>query len=328
MNITAVILEQIDWDRTDKSFQMKADTKYGDLWVAFPPDYDEERSGPLHFLDTEYTNLFNSRLRECRARKLPEHIFSQEGDKYCFTTTWNRIPTERQSLTYYVLYLPEFAIPEVIKITDTHDETREFKKNVFRDDQKKRFAIYLECSSKFGEFNFKIDANFHFDKNEFDRFIYSDEKTVDFYSNVNHWEHLVSTDERIQIKQFFSQNLTVMENHHNDKYEIQQAGAVGPNASAQNNTFNQMNYQVPANIDFDILGEQLSQLRNKLVSTAQSPEHYIAIGEVAQAETASKSKEGNKVVKHLLGAGKWVFDTAKEIGVDVVSELIKKQMQL
>jgi len=31
-------------------------------------------------------------------------------------------------------------------------------------------------------------------------------------------------------------------------------------------------------------------------------------------------------MKHLKAAGTWVFDTAKDIGVDIVTELLKKQM--
>lgn len=111
-------------------------------------------------------------------------------------------------------------------------------------------------------------------------------------------------------------------------FKNSQIGAVGSNATSSNNSFQQINYSVPEDLDFDKLHGQLGKLRENLASKAKSPEEFKAIGEVAEAEIASKEKDGNKVVKHLKGAGKWVFDTAKDIGVDIVTELIKKQMEL
>jgi hypothetical protein len=107
-----------------------------------------------------------------------------------------------------------------------------------------------------------------------------------------------------------------------------QIGAVGSNSTSSNNSFQQINYNVPEDLDYDKLHGQLTKLRENLATQAKSPEEFKAIGEVAEAEMASKDKDGNKVVKHLKSAGKWVFDTAKDIGVDVVTELIKKQMEL
>jgi hydroxypyruvate isomerase len=103
-------------------------------------------------------------------------------------------------------------------------------------------------------------------------------------------------------------------------------GAVGSNATASNNTFQQVNYSFPENFDYEKLSEQLTILRDNLVRNAKTPDEFKAIGDVAAAELASKEKDGNKVVKHLKDAGKWVFDTATKIGVSVVSEIIKQQM--
>lgn len=115
-----------------------------------------------------------------------------------------------------------------------------------------------------------------------------------------------------------------------DKNEFinSQIGAVGSNALSNNNSFQQVIYNFPTNLDFDELRSQLTQLREHLASKAKLPEEFIAISEVAEAELASKNKDGNKVAKHLKGTGKWVFDTAKDIGVELVAELIKKQMEL
>ena len=67
--------------------------------------------------------------------------------------------------------------------------------------------------------------------------------------------------------------------------------------------------------------------KNRLKSIAESSEEFKAISEIAEAENAAKKKDGNKVVQHLLNGGKWVLNTAKEIGVEVVAELINKQLK-
>ena len=133
-----------------------------------------------------------------------------------------------------------------------------------------------------------------------------------------------------KITESKSYQLTIKEIIMGDKNEFNnsQIGAVGSNAISTNNSFQQINYKIPEDLDFDKLHSQLGTLRENLATKAKSPEEFKAIGEVAEAELASKDKDGNKVIKHLKGAGKWVFDTAKDIGVDVVTELIKKQMEL
>ena len=79
--------------------------------------------------------------------------------------------------------------------------------------------------------------------------------------------------------------------------------------------------------DFDALTNEITKLRLKLLELSDnSPETFQVIGEVANAEVASKEKDENKVIKHLKATGQWVFDIAKEIGVDIVTDLIKKQI--
>lgn len=112
-----------------------------------------------------------------------------------------------------------------------------------------------------------------------------------------------------------------------NKYKITTSniGAIGDNAFSTNTNFQQVNFE---NFDFNKLLSQLVQLREHLVSKAKLPEEFKAIEEVTEAELASKEKNGNKVIKHLKNTGKWVFDTAKDIGVELVVQIIKKQMEL
>ncbi len=323
MNINAIIHEQIDWDGTAKAFQLQASQSIGDLWVAFPTDYSGERNAPFYFLDKEYESIYLSKTANCRQIKLSDKNFYQRGEDYIFETKWQRVPTERQSLTYYALYLPEYAIPTEIFVTDTRDANKQFSKNVFRDDEKSRFVIYVECTSKFGQFNFNIYCRFHFDKNIFSTSKYHDNKTVDFYAHHEEWKWLISKDEIEQVEQFFITNHFYQMG---DQYNVNQAGAVGPNSSAVNNTFNQLNNSLPADTNYEELANELKELRQALLARASNPKHYTAIGEIAQAEEAAKVKNGAKVINSLLSAGKWALDVAKEIGKDVLAEVIKKQI--
>ncbi|MFC5410681.1 hypothetical protein ACFPMF_15265 [Larkinella bovis] len=105
-----------------------------------------------------------------------------------------------------------------------------------------------------------------------------------------------------------------------------QIGAVGSHATASNNTFQQVNNQLPLDINFSELSQQLSILKSEIKRKAETSEELEAVLEVSKAEDASKQQDGNQVIKHLKAAGTWVFTTAKDIGVDIVTDLIKKQI--
>ena len=106
-----------------------------------------------------------------------------------------------------------------------------------------------------------------------------------------------------------------------------QIASVGSSAKSTKNKFVQNNYTLPENLNYDTLSQELNELRISLKSIAESPEEFKALTEVAEAEKAAKKKDVNKVIQHLLNGGKWVFNTAKDIGVNVVAELINKQMK-
>jgi hypothetical protein len=324
MNINAIILEQIEWDGTAKAFQLNADQSIGDLWIAFPEDYSQKRNAPFYFLDKEYEAKYQSKLANCREIRLAPKNFYQADNEFIFKTTWQRIPTISKATTYYALYLPEFAIPTEIKVTDTRNPEKEFSKNVFRDDEKNRFVTYIECSSKFGQFNFNIFCKFHFDKTAFSTSKYVDAKTKPFYAPADHWKWMMEEDDVKEIEQIFithNHNYTTM----GDQYNVEKAGAVGPFASADNTTFNEVQL-LPDNTNYNELTKEIAELKAYLLSKATSPEHYSAIGEVAKAEEAAKSKEGNKVLKSLRAAGKWVLDGARDVATGVLAEIVKSHM--
>jgi hypothetical protein len=325
MNIHAIIHEQIDWDGIIKSFQLKEREEFGDLWVAFPGDYGDVRDGPFYFLDKEYETWFNTKKANCRQARIAPENFFQEGENYVFKTEWHKVPTLRDSLTYYALYLPESAVPTEIRFSDPYAKGKEYSRTVFRDDEKNRFVLYIECSSRFGTFSFDTFAKFHFDQDNFKNASYHDDKTVDFYKHLDPVEFFSSERDKETVSNFFIQ--TKQYNHNmGDTYHVNQAGAVGPGSSATNNTFNQQINSLPENTDYNALSDQLALLKDHLRDNAKNPDHWAAVAAIAAAEEGAKEKDGSKVLKSLSTAGKWIFDVAKDIGVDIAAEVIKKSI--
>lgn len=113
-------------------------------------------------------------------------------------------------------------------------------------------------------------------------------------------------------------------NNNGDVYNVNQAGAVGPNSSAQNNTFTQNNLQLDDGFNFEVLLGELQKLKKAMKSSAENPEEFSSVTEIAYAEVAAEKKEGNKVVQHLLKAGRFALQTAKDVGVELVASIIAK----
>ena len=206
MDTNALIIEQLEWDGTLKSFTLEAAPELGKMWVAYPNEYEDERPGAFHFLDEDYENLFEQKLAKCRTAKLSKENFNTQGNSFHFKTTWNNIPTKSSYLTFYSLYFPEFAVPDEIHILDTFQKDKEFKKTIYRDDPKNRYIVFLECRSSVGIFNFRLHTTFHKDEQNFKQSSYSDDKTIGFNEGEPHvaWEYLLADKEADKVNNFFA----------------------------------------------------------------------------------------------------------------------------
>jgi hypothetical protein len=111
-----------------------------------------------------------------------------------------------------------------------------------------------------------------------------------------------------------------------DTYNVGQAGAVGPNAHAQNITFTQIGNQIEELVDLSELADELSRLRQAMKKEAVEAEHDIAVSEVAKAEQAAKAENTPKVAEHLKAAGKWALDIAVKLSIPVAIEALKKSL--
>ena len=317
MMLKALIVEQLERDGTLKSLRMQPNTA-GDIIVAFANEYDEPRQGPFHFLDERDEQSFREGFANCRARRLGCPNFYANGDSYHVETSWYGIPTERNWLSYYALSLPEFAVPMSVAISDPHCAGHEYRRYVTRDDERNRYVIYLECASSMGRFDFDLACDFEVDPGGFSTSEYHDPKTSDHGGHGDDWKYWLNEEERKQTQQFFIGSIQM-----GDKYSALQAGAIGPNSQSTSNTFQQIWQQSQGNIDLRSLAHELEKLRTVMRTEATIPEHDIAIGEVAAAQTAAAQGNGAKALEHLKTAGKWAFDVSTKIGIGVASAAIK-----
>ncbi len=104
-------------------------------------------------------------------------------------------------------------------------------------------------------------------------------------------------------------------------FQNSQVGAVGPHADVHDNEFVQSVSDIaPARLDE--LADQLADLRRALIQSADSADRGVAVGAVSEAEIAARNGNQAGVRANLARAGRWVLDTAKEIGVDLAAEAI------
>jgi uncharacterized protein YjbI with pentapeptide repeats len=111
-----------------------------------------------------------------------------------------------------------------------------------------------------------------------------------------------------------------------DKYNVGQAGAVGPQSHAHDMTFQQVGGNIESAMDLSELAAELATLRRAMKSEATEPEHDAAVGEVAKAEQAATAKDSSKVAESLKAAGEWALDVATKIGTSLASEALKESL--
>ena len=204
MMLKALIVEQLESDGTLRSLRMQPATDGGEIVVAFAGEYAEPRHGPFHFLDEEDERRFREGFAKCRARRLGHPNFYRNGRSFHVETSWYGIPTERNWVSYYALSLPEFAIPRRLSITDPHRDGREYRRFVARDDDSRRFIIYLECASSIGRFDFALSCDFEIDETRFATAAYHDPKSAEHGGRGDDWKHWLNESERNKVQQFFS----------------------------------------------------------------------------------------------------------------------------
>jgi len=106
-----------------------------------------------------------------------------------------------------------------------------------------------------------------------------------------------------------------------------QAGAIGPDAKAEGNTFQQITLNSD-NLDFPKLATELRVLLEAMKKQEGAVEHFQALNAVEQAEEAAKQQDAPKLLEHLKTAGDWTFKVATGIGTGLAVAALRQAMQL
>ena len=209
MNVKGIKVEQIEWDGTLKSLTMQPDSSLGDLWVAFPTDFEEPRTGPFYFQNPAYEKKYVGNVAECQARKISRENFYQMNGIFTYKSSCHNFPTENEALTYYALYLPEYAVPINVNIFDPINHNIKFKRTVIKDNQKPRYIIYLKCSAPSGNFSFDLECAFKKNEDGFTKSTYTDELQTNLYFNPDDWQNLMNRKDKEKTQSFFADQIVI-----------------------------------------------------------------------------------------------------------------------
>ena len=109
-----------------------------------------------------------------------------------------------------------------------------------------------------------------------------------------------------------------------DKYVNNgQAGVIGSNTSIVNFTVNQKWNDYAKTIDYEKLYKELDVLIKHITDIAKTPEEEVEIEYIRKAQTACERQSKEQLFDILKKIGKWAFDQACSIGVNVVATAIK-----
>ena len=113
-----------------------------------------------------------------------------------------------------------------------------------------------------------------------------------------------------------------------DRYEIGQAGAVGPHSTAHDIQFTQVWNRLSADTNLSALADDLGKLRTAMRERANEPGEDLAVAEVSQAQLAATAGDGPQALSHLSKAGQWALGVATSIGASLAAAAIKSALGL
>jgi hypothetical protein len=113
-----------------------------------------------------------------------------------------------------------------------------------------------------------------------------------------------------------------------DRYEVGQAGAVGPYSTAHDIQFTQVWNRLSADTNLSALADDLGKLRTAMRERANEPREDLALAEVSQAQLAATAGDGPKALSHLAKAGQWALGIATAIGANLATAAIKSALGL
>lgn len=314
MDVGVLIVEKLDSNGFIRTFRMKS--SWGDeITVAFPSEYDEPRTAPLHFLHEVHSRRFREGFAECDARKLGDSKYRKLGNIYKFNTSWINIPTERERMSLYVLSLPENAIPQSVLFYDPRNG-REYKEWIEKDDRERRYFLYLPCRSKHGSFDFGLTVRFQVDADSFTESRFDNGNGSREGPSFDIYKYILSGEQSEAVTQFLAGNIKM-----GDTYNVQQAGAVGPSSEARDFS---MDYREGwTDSDLECLATELSAIANKLAEdqTAESSFEVDCLRTSAEFFRSGDMINGSSWLRH---AASKALHVAIDIGADMAKRAITR----
>ena len=204
VNISAATIEQLDDDGTVRTLLLSP--RPGEhLVVALPDEYDEPRDGPLHFLDQQDAVRYAEAVASCRVRRLGPRKLQRRGAKLSFSTEWRGIRARDGGLSLYVLSLPCDAVIDRLLVTAPNQAGEPLPRRVLRDDDRRRFTIYVETIGT--SLDFDLNCDLTLSPETFSVAAYCDADTQPGYPGMaNAWRFCLPSEEASRVGGFFAGN--------------------------------------------------------------------------------------------------------------------------
>jgi len=324
VNVTGIILEQIDWDGNSHLLKYSPDP-LDELWVAYLDEYLEAATGPFHFLESRHRDKFSEELSNMTVRQAGGFQTGQKGAVY--ETSFTGIPTKRAFLSLYALYLPEDAAPDEVEFWDPMSPEQRFGFRGLYDQSSRRVVCYLECKSRHASFNFSLRARFHRDSVACRKY---DHRSLGENSKDIDVAHLIAQDAKSRriLKQFHN-SPTIVEagegsivfvhsdiQHSNVVGGVQgKIGAIGDNAKGVVETLSLE----------ELSADQRKELIKELAAfgRAASPDMQPFVDAAIDGVLEDKNEVAIGAFRRL---GKKGLDIAQSIGLGLVSSVISKYL--
>ena len=111
-----------------------------------------------------------------------------------------------------------------------------------------------------------------------------------------------------------------------DTYNVQNAVGVGRNVSMENINVTQTQTTSSGGPELEKLAAELATLRKALKEQSTEPEHDVAVGTIAAAESEAKKGNHSKAMEYLSQAGTWALEIAIKVGIPTATEAIRRSM--
>jgi hypothetical protein len=160
MYVASLIVERIEEDGQIHSVCLQPENGHR-FRIALADEHTATNGGPFFLPDEDDEKKFERESAKSRKWRLPEAQFTNAGGVCYLKRSCVGIRTEGQSLTYYALWLPKFAVPvpNTILVSDLRSR-QTLPKSVAKIDHLKCFVIYLPCRAPYGDFDFELEARF------------------------------------------------------------------------------------------------------------------------------------------------------------------------